>query len=66
MIEQILGGVADGEVKTDRKDRQKRQTEKTDRQREADYQKCRKAPCFSYGDIRHNLSENSMFLLLLW
>jgi len=23
--------------------------------------KCRKAPCFSYGDIRHNLSENSMF-----
>ncbi len=25
------------------------------------YRKCRKAPCFSYGDIRHNLLENSMF-----
>ncbi|MBS3937328.1 MAG: hypothetical protein KGZ50_01975 [Peptococcaceae bacterium] len=25
------------------------------------YRKCRKAPCFSYGNIRHNLLENSMF-----
>jgi len=32
-------------------------------EKEADIlQKCRKAPCFSYGDIRHNLLKNIEFL----